>query len=421
MVVPVLSLAGDVVAEIEVGRDEGAAAARDDISKSSGGRGLSSEATPMTPILARRIGEVRLQLAERLGVSASSLRIVRGLVALSDHEPISGEEQQEEQTLTVVRLPPLRFATASSEENAVRIWCSETGERLATLSGHHYFVFAIAFSPEGTYVITGCWDGTAKLWCAESGTCILTFDGHGLTVRSVALSWDPGEKSRRALTGSNDSTAKVWCPETGKCLTILQGHEGAVVSVALSSDGGRALTGSNDGTARVWCTKSGGCLYNSEEHIHQCDGAIVASVAYLACGSFVFVSLAGEKSNGAMKVYRRGVEMDAPTVLLWSEPRRSCITRASFDAGAEHLCTWSWHGPAKVWHRETGALLVHLCGDGDDVHIVGPVASDGDRFLVGAIKGPAGLCSIVSAGGCNRAPLSLLCGGRYRSLTFETR
>ena len=29
---------------------------------------------------------------------------------------------------------------------------------------HQGIVFAVAFSPDGTTVITGCWDGTARFW-----------------------------------------------------------------------------------------------------------------------------------------------------------------------------------------------------------------------------------------------------------------
>jgi WD40 repeat protein len=66
------------------------------------------------------------------------------------------------------------------------------------------WVYSVAFSPDGTQVLTGSWDDTAKLWDAETGQEIHTFPVGG--VISVAFSPD----GTRVLTGSNDGTARIW-------------------------------------------------------------------------------------------------------------------------------------------------------------------------------------------------------------------
>ncbi|MCH7919763.1 MAG: hypothetical protein IIC50_17475 [Planctomycetes bacterium] len=74
-----------------------------------------------------------------------------------------------------------------------------------------------------------------------------TFLGHTTGVRSVAFSPD----GTRVLTGSRDETAKLWDAETGQEIRTFLGHTGWVFSVAFSPDGTRVLTGSRDHTAKL--------------------------------------------------------------------------------------------------------------------------------------------------------------------------
>jgi hypothetical protein len=49
-------------------------------------------------------------------------------------------------------------------DNTARLWDMATGKASATLVGHTDAVFAVAFSPYGTRVLTGSGDHTARLW-----------------------------------------------------------------------------------------------------------------------------------------------------------------------------------------------------------------------------------------------------------------
>ena len=71
--------------------------------------------------------------------------------------------------------------------------------------------------------------------------------GHTGSIRAVAFSPD----GTQVLTGSDDRTARVWDAASGKPIATLSGHPGHVWAVAFSPDGTRVLTGSDDDTARV--------------------------------------------------------------------------------------------------------------------------------------------------------------------------
>ena len=50
------------------------------------------------------------------------------------------------------------------------MWDARTGTPLLDLKGHTGTVTSVAFSPDGTRIVTGSGDQTAKVWDARTGT-----------------------------------------------------------------------------------------------------------------------------------------------------------------------------------------------------------------------------------------------------------
>ncbi len=71
---------------------------------------------------------------------------------------------------------------------------------------------SVAFSPDGTRVVSGSDDETVKIWSASTGEVEQTLQGHSDFVRSVAFSPD----GTRVVSGSNDNTVKIWSASTGE-------------------------------------------------------------------------------------------------------------------------------------------------------------------------------------------------------------
>jgi hypothetical protein len=163
-------------------------------------------------------------------------------------------------------------------------------------------VRSAAFSPDGSRIVTGGYDGTAKVWDAHSGAPLLELKGHMDMVRSAAFSPD----GSRIVTGSGDRTAKVWDARIGAPLLELKGHTSAVWCAAFSPDGSRIVTGGYDGTAKVWDAHSGAPLLELERHT-----GVVTSATFSPDGVRVVTVSGSVVETAKMKVWdaRTGQEL----------------------------------------------------------------------------------------------------------------
>ena len=87
----------------------------------------------------------------------------------------------------------------------------------------------MAWSPDGTHILTGTNDGTAHMWDTRTGQTTLKLT-HTDSVTAVA--WSPD--GTHILTASDDGTARIWDATTGEpvrfFITTLPGGECAVLT-----------------------------------------------------------------------------------------------------------------------------------------------------------------------------------------------
>jgi WD40 repeat protein len=117
-------------------------------------------------------------------------------------------------------------------------------------TSHDGAVTSVAFSPDGTRIVSGSIDTTERVWDVATGTQVgVQMTGHQGTVTSVAFSPD----GKRIVSGSVDRTVRLWNAATGKPFgQPMRGHQNWVLSVAFSPDGGSVASSSGDTTVRWW-------------------------------------------------------------------------------------------------------------------------------------------------------------------------
>ena len=70
------------------------------------------------------------------------------------------------------------------------MWNVQSGEQVSVLKGHTYYVASVAFSPDGSQIVSGSDDKTVQVWNVQSGEEVRMLNGHTGYVRSVAFSPD---------------------------------------------------------------------------------------------------------------------------------------------------------------------------------------------------------------------------------------
>ena len=112
---------------------------------------------------------------------------------------------------------------------------------------------SVSFSPDGKYVVSGSSDNSAvKIWLTESGEVVRTLNGHTSAVMSVSFSPD----GKYVVSGSCDNSVKIWSTESGEVVRTLNGHTDYVYSVSFSPDGKYVVSGSSDKSVNIWSTKT---------------------------------------------------------------------------------------------------------------------------------------------------------------------
>ena len=133
---------------------------------------------------------------------------------------------------------------------------------------HNESVWSVAYSPDGTHIVSGCYDNSVRIWNIDSGLEVKRFM-HGDEVLSVAYSPD----GTHIVSGSDDKSVRIWNIDSGLEVKRFM-HDHDVFSVAYSPDGTHIVSGSFDKSVRIWNIDSG---LEVKRFMHD---RLVLSVAY---------------------------------------------------------------------------------------------------------------------------------------------
>ena len=291
-----------------------------------------------------------------------------------------------------------KYLLTGSADSTARLWDINTGNNLKVFRRDSSWVNAVAFSPDGKIVLLGSGDfyskgsmpmmrvdNTAILFDVASGKELRRFSGHNDDVNAVAFSPD----GKYVLTGSGDmwskintdNSARLWDSSSGKEIKSFIGHSDKIFSVAFSPDGKFILTGSKDATAKLWDVSSG----KEIRTITEKDGYIT-SVAfspngnYFATGSAVIYTMNMKSYSGSeVKLW----ETSSGKFIRSYKGNPSCITSVTFSKDGKTLLSGGYDGAARMWDAATAQEIKILRGYSLRVNAVS-VSSDGRYLLVGS-------------------------------------
>ncbi len=141
----------------------------------------------------------------------------------------------------------------SDSSGSTRVYRVSDGElvRKQGAGASSYFPGAhLAYSPDGQYLATTD-DKLLYVWKMPQGEMVFTNDKHTSFINSIAFSSD----GTFIVTGTQDGSIWIWDSTNGELIATIAAHTGKVNDLLFTSDNSMLISSSDDGTIRIWGLK----------------------------------------------------------------------------------------------------------------------------------------------------------------------
>jgi WD40 repeat protein len=242
--------------------------------------------------------------------------------------------------------------------NAASLWDLNTGKKLQRFEGNQSAISSVAFSSDGTRVITGggynptnetrdIKDFTIRIWNAKTGKEQQQFVGHTGAISSVSLS-PPDE--RYLLSASRDeSVSRLWEVSTGLEIGQFQGSSGKSTGAIFSPNGKYVVTSSWPIT--LWDRATKAKVREFKGHKQE-----VSAVAFSPDGKQL-VSASWDKTA-------RLWDVDTGNEIQRFEGRSYSLSAVVFSADGRRILTAGTDNKAHLWSTQTGSEVQRYEGHG---------------------------------------------------------
>ncbi|KAI9654611.1 MAG: hypothetical protein M1829_000897 [Trizodia sp. TS-e1964] len=227
-----------------------------------------------------------------------------------------------------------------------------------TFYGHSSEISSIAFSVDGTRLVSGSNDQNIKIWDTNTSTCLKTFKGHSDKVTSVAFSHD----GSKMVSGSSDNTVKLWDVVNGVCLKTLDGHSRTVYFVAFLQGDTKIASASDSNARKLRAAGSFGDKIAAQRARPRINSITLSHDGTKIGPEFdhclVLHSHYGEKPK---------LGQEDNTFKLWDTDNAACfeiiespcnaVYSVAFSHNSKQLVSGSPDGRVWLWNIENGACI----------------------------------------------------------------
>lgn len=258
---------------------------------------------------------------------------------------------------------PDGLLVASASENRMACLWTTTGSNLTGTIDEdnrwHIPIETVAYSPDGTRIalVVNTQHPTHSLnliHVIDAQTSIAAFEpiAHHAPIRCLAFSND----GSRIVSGSEDCGIRLWDSTTGvRLLLISEGHALQITSVAFSFDDTKILSTSRDNTACVWDTTSGAQTVKITIPRTRTLPTDNFSCAALSPDGTKIVSCTEFGEDIRVWHASTGSQIIGPLQALPFRWRKS--PSVGFSADGSKIFLKASQCPRREWNAETGMLL----------------------------------------------------------------
>ncbi len=259
--------------------------------------------------------------------------------------------------------------------SAVRLWTAEPEEGVAVLRGHTSFVYGVAFTPDGSRIVSGAWDQTVRIWDAASGEQRLVIATGVGAVGALAVSPD----GRAILSGHQANYwaggLRLWGVEDGAPIASPESALPAVMAAAFTPDGGRVIAGTQTGSIYAYEVGTGQAVPG-----YAPDSGVALAIAFSPDGALLATGHQDRRvclrdpADG--RVIRTLEGHEGPV-------RALAFRRPATGDSTPRLASGSFDRTVRLWDPATGRCLAVLDRHWDTVYAVA-FSPDGQTLATGS-------------------------------------
>jgi WD40 repeat protein len=275
---------------------------------------------------------------------------------------------------------------SGSYDSTVKLWNAQTGVLKETFQGHTDAVISVAFSSDGI-ALSGSADNTLRQWNTETGKALDVFSMNTLNNSNdigllYSIAFSP-ENNRAVLSGSRGNIPKLWNTLKGKETDFFQGHTDEVYLVAISNDSRKILSASDDGTMKVWDVESGETTHTFEENQ-------IYSATFSPDGSQFLMG-----GDGIVKLFDTNNGQEIRTF----NGHSGRVYSVAFSPEGNEAVSGGHDGTIKRWDTESG-LETHTFEAHSDVVSSLAFSPNGNQLVSGSYDKTVKLWNMTSSTSC---------------------